>query len=179
VGVSSFFDPDTLASCVVSDRRELLPIAGVRYQAHTDPSRGGKDAFALAIAHKDGQRVVLDALHAWRSKNPEGTVAAAVDLLRSYRVSTVRGDRYSAEWVREAFRKHGIGYEWSDLDKSALFLELLPIVNSGAIELLDDDALLRELRGLERRRGMSGRIALITVVASMTIARRAWPESRI
>jgi hypothetical protein len=35
--------------------------------------------------------------------------------------------------------------------------ELLPIINSGAIELLDDDQLLRELRGLERRHGSSGR----------------------
>jgi hypothetical protein len=58
--------------------------------------------------------------------------------LRRYGVSSVRGDRYSAEWRREAFRKCGIAYEWSELDKSALFSELLPITNSGAIELLDE-----------------------------------------
>jgi hypothetical protein len=33
----------------------------------------------------------------------------------------------------------------------------LPLVNSGQVVLLDDPALLRELRGLERRRGTSGR----------------------
>ncbi len=43
------------------------------------------------------------------------------------------------------------------MDRSALYLELLPVINSGAVELLDDDHLLRELRGLERRRGSSGR----------------------
>jgi hypothetical protein len=59
--------------------------------------------------------------------------------------------------VREAFRKRGIGYEWSELDRSALYLELLPAINSGAVELPDDEHLLRELRGLERRRGSSGR----------------------
>jgi hypothetical protein len=142
---------------VVSDRRELLPQDGVRYRAHVDPSGGGKDAFALAIGHRDHSRVIVDVVRAWHSKNPEGTVAEAADLLRRYGVSSVRGDRYSAEWSREAFRKRGIAYEWSELDKSALFLELLPIVNSGTIELLDDDQLLRELRGLERRRGSSGR----------------------
>jgi hypothetical protein len=111
----------------------------------------------VAIAHRDHGRVIVDVVRAWHSKNPEGTVAEAADLLRRYSVSSVRGDRYSAEWSREAFRKRGIAYEWSELDRSALYLELLPIINSGAIELLDDDQLLRELRGLERRRGSSGR----------------------
>jgi hypothetical protein len=156
-GISTFFDPEALELCMISNRREMLPREGVRYRAHVDPSGGGKDAFALAIAHRDHERVIVDVVRAWHSKNPEGTVAEAADLLRRYRVSAVRGDRYSAEWSREAFRKRGIAYEWSELDKSALFLELLPIVNSGAIELLDDDQLLRELRGLERRRGSSGR----------------------
>ena len=38
-----------------------------------------------------------------------------------------------------------------------MYLELLPLVNAGAVALLDDDHLLRELRGLERRRGTAGR----------------------
>ena len=58
--------------------------------------------------------------------------------------------------MREAFRKRAIEYEPSGLDKSKIYVEL-PLVNSGCIELLDDDALLRELRGLERRRGTAGR----------------------
>jgi hypothetical protein len=33
----------------------------------------------------------------------------------------------------------------------------LPTINAGLVELLDDAELLRELRGLERRRGSSGR----------------------
>jgi hypothetical protein len=36
-------------------------------------------------------------------------------------------------------------------------LEMMSAINSGVVELLDDPALLRELRGLERRRGSSGR----------------------
>jgi hypothetical protein len=36
-------------------------------------------------------------------------------------------------------------------------LELLPLVMSARIELLDDAKILREFRGLERRRGSSGR----------------------
>lgn len=37
------------------------------------------------------------------------------------------------------------------------YLELLPVVNAGRLRLLDRAQLLRELRGLERRRGTAGR----------------------
>jgi len=84
-------------------------------------------------------------------------ISADLDAKEWRRREKARGDRYSAEWVREAFRSRGIGYEWSTLDRSALYLELLPVINSGGLELLDDAALVRELRGLERRRGSSGR----------------------
>jgi hypothetical protein len=43
------------------------------------------------------------------------------------------------------------------LEKSAFYRGLPPVVNSSGIELLDVPQLLRELRGLERRRGSSGR----------------------
>ena len=67
------------------------------------------------------------------------------------------GDRYAAGFVLEAFRAHGITYAPSAQDRSALFLELLPLVNAGRVRLLDHPELLRELRGLERRRGTAGR----------------------
>ena len=38
-----------------------------------------------------------------------------------------------------------------------MYLEFLPLVNAARVVLLDDADLLRELRGLERRRGTSGR----------------------
>jgi hypothetical protein len=40
--------------------------------------------------------------------------------------------------------------------RSALFLETVPLINSGRAVLLDDPDLLREPCGLERRRGASG-----------------------
>jgi hypothetical protein len=156
-GIATFLDSEAIGACAVTGRRELPRVDGARYTAHIDPAGGGADAFACAVGHRDGNRIVIDCLRAWHSKNPEGTVDECVDVLRRYNVITVKGDRYSAEWVREAFRKRGIRYEWSDMDRSALYLELLPVINSGAVELLDDAALLRELRGLERRRGSSGR----------------------
>jgi hypothetical protein len=123
-----------------------------------DPSGGRADRFTLAIAHAERDTAVLDVVRAWAPPfNPSGVIAEAAALLRTYRITTVRGDRYSGEFVTEGFRAHGIRYEPSPLDRSALYLELLPRVNAATVQLLDLPELLRELRGLERRRGPSGR----------------------
>ena len=77
--------------------------------------------------------------------------------MRRYRLTACGGDRYAPGFVAEHFRALGIRYLPSLLDRSAIYLEPLSLVNSGQVVLLDDPALLRELRGLKRRRGTSGR----------------------
>ena len=160
-GVSTFLDPDAIAACVESGVRERAPEPGRRYVSFTDAASGsGKDAFAEAIAHVEGERVVLDVIRAWRPPfNPSGVIAEAADLLKlkGYGLSNTTGDRYAPGFVAEGFRAHGITYTPSLLDRSQLYLELLPLVNAGRVVLLDEHELLRELRGLERRRGSSGR----------------------
>jgi len=158
-GVSTLFDPDALAACVEQGVHERRPDPGARYTSFTDAASGsGKDAFTLAIAHLDGERVVLDAQRAWRPPfNPSGVIAEAAVVLKSYRLSETMGDRYAPGFVSEGFRTHAITYHASERDRSALYLDLLPRVNAGSVVLLDDAELLRELRGLERRRGASGR----------------------
>jgi hypothetical protein len=143
---------------VVAGRRELSPADGIHYRAFTDPSGGGRDTFTVAIAHRQGDRIVVDCLRAWTPPfNPTGVIAKAAALLKSYRCHAVTGDCYAGEWPREAFRSHGIEYRVAELDRSRLYLELLPIINTGTVELPDEAKLLRELRGLERRRGSAGR----------------------
>lgn len=157
-GISMLFDPEALEACMVRGCRERLPQEGLAYRAFADPSGGRRDAFTVAVGHREGERIVLDALRAWPAPfNPSGVVAEAAGFLRRYRVIRVTGDRFGGMWPVEAFRGHGVSYESADLDRSALYLELLPVVNAGAVELLDLPDLLRELRGLERRRGPSGR----------------------
>jgi hypothetical protein len=101
---------------------------------------------------------VVDLVRAWRPPfNPTGVVEESAGLLRAYRITRVTGDRYAGEWPREAFRASGITYEVARESKSDLYLELLASVNSGTVELPEAAELLRELRGLERRRGAAGR----------------------
>lgn len=156
-GVSTLLDPQALDACV-ADWREQPPTEGVAYRAFVDPSGGRRDAFTCAIGHRDGERCVVDVVRAWSAPfNPSGVVSECGDLLRRYRVSQVTGDRFGGDWPREAFRAHGLDYRVADKDRSALYLELVPQVNAGSVAIPNDPPLLRELRGLERRRGPSGR----------------------
>jgi hypothetical protein len=110
------------------------------------------------VAHADGERLVLDALRTWHPPfNPSGVIAEAAAFLRSYRIYETTGDRYAPGFVSEGFSQHHITYRFSEHDRSAVYLELLPLVNSQRAVLLDHPELLRELRGLERRRGSSGK----------------------
>ena len=157
-GLSMLLDPEAIAACVLEGVRERAPIDGVNYTAFCDPSGGRRDAFTLAIAHKQGEVAILDALYAWGAPfNPAGAIAEAVDRMLAYRVRTVHADRYGAEFTTEQFRARGVTLRPSDLDRSALYLALLPAINARQVALLDVPELLRELRGLERRRGASGR----------------------
>ena len=157
-GLSMLLDPSVIEDAVATDRLELLPADGVPYTAFVDPSGGSRDAFSLAIGHRDGERSVIDVVRAWEPPfNPSGVVAEAAALLGGYGVATVTGDRYAGEWPREAFRASGLRYTLAELPKSDLYLELLAYLNAARVDLPDHVQLLRELRGLERRRGAAGR----------------------
>lgn len=159
VGLSTLLDPAVLAEAVEAGVRERAPEPSVSYVSFVDAASGsGGDAFALALAHRDGARAVLDVCRAWRPPfNPSGVIAEVSDLLKRYGLRATQGDRYAPGFVAEGFRREGISYEPSDLDKSALYLELLPLLNAGQVVLLDQSELLRELRSLERRRGPTGK----------------------
>jgi len=59
--------------------------------------------------------------------------------------------------VSQPFREHGVEYERSDKVRSELYLEFLPLVNSGRVEWIDNPRIVAQLCGLERRVARSGR----------------------
>jgi hypothetical protein len=157
-GTGLLFDPEALEVVVAPEVRERAPMPGLTYFGFADPSGGRGDAFALGIAHAVEGVAVLDCLRAWPAPfDPSAVIAEAARVLKAYGIHRVEGDRYAAEFVTERFREQGIQYDPSELDRSAIFLGFLPLVNSRSVLLLDLPELLRELRGLERRRGVSGK----------------------
>ncbi|HEX5499705.1 MAG TPA: hypothetical protein VFX03_10775, partial [Thermomicrobiales bacterium] len=157
--VSGFVSREAVDAATVPGRIELPPVAGIRYVAFVDPSGGSADSMTLAVAHReDDGRVVLDAVRERRPPfSPEAAVAEFAELLTAYRVREVSGDRYAGEWPRERFREHGIEYRPSDKTKSDLYRELLPLLNAGKVELLENSRLATQLVALERRTARGGR----------------------
>jgi hypothetical protein len=128
------------------------------YVAFVDPSGGRHDAFTIAIAHEEGESVVVDLVRGTKPPfDPVGVVTLYSKLLQDYGVSGVTGDGYSETWVEIAFQDQGIAYQRSELKKSQLYLESLPLFTRGAISIPDHQQLLRELRLLERQTHRGGR----------------------
>lgn len=157
--VEDYVDRDVVEAAVVLGRRELPPMWQRRYFAFCDPAGGsGGDSMTLAIAHGEHDKVVLDLLQEARPPfSPEEVVAGFAATLKTYGISRVSGDRYAGEWPREAFRRSGVAYAVAERSKSELYRELLPVLNSRKVELLDDRRLVAQLLGLERRTSWGGR----------------------
>lgn len=157
--IESFLDHAAILAVTAPDRRELPPVAATRYYGFCDPSGGSQDSFTLAIAHREGtDRAVLDCLRERRPPfNSDDVVAEYAELLRSYGVFAVVGDRYGGQWPPERFRQHGITYTPTERAKSDIYGAFLPAVNSQRVELLDLPALRAQLVGLERRVARGGK----------------------
>ena len=157
-GLSTFLDSESIQACVATGVRERTRIEGVQYVCFIDPSGGRHDSFVAAVAHDNNGRAVLDAIRIFQSPfNPTSVIAEICQFLKSWGVFTATGDDYAAENVAAQFQLHGVQYQASTRNRSEIYLELLPLINSERVVLLDHADLLRELRGLERKRGTSGR----------------------
>jgi hypothetical protein len=155
--VSEYVPRSLVESLVIKTRKELLPRPNLNYFAFSDLSGGRSDAAAIAIAHKEGRKVILDFCRLWRAPfNPHVVVGEQADELKRFGLRRVVGDNYSAEFVKGSFESCGIHYVKAELPKSKLYLELLPRLCSAEIELLDDAVLVDQIAGLERRTRSGG-----------------------
>ena len=155
--LSDFLDRE-LVEAAVDPGVVVRPPQARRYVAFADPSGGRGDAFTTAVAHAEGNNTIVDALFERRAPfDPSVVVGEIGELLRGYRVTEITGDRYAAEWVVEAFRRAGIRYRQSERDRSALYLDALPLFAAGRVRLIDNPRLVHQFIGLERRTGRSGR----------------------
>ena len=141
-----------------------------RYVAFLDAAGGsGGDSITLGIAHHErGERTgddeqpqgraVLDRVEEVRPPfSPEDVAGQFAAVLHSYGVGTVTADKWGAEWVAQPFRRRGITVEATAEPKAAIYLKLVPLLNSGQVALLDHERLRSQLVALERRTGTTGR----------------------
>lgn len=157
--VQEWLPDEVLTRAVVEGRFQIPPRPGVVYAAFCDPAGGtGSDAMTLAIGHVEGGRLVTDCLAARKPPfDPESVVAEFAARLREYGLTSCVGDRYGAGWTLSSFARQGVLYEHSELDKSGIFTEAAKLFVEARVDLLDDPALVTELRTLERRPRSGGR----------------------
>jgi hypothetical protein len=134
------------------------PASGIVYRSFCDPSGGQKDSFTAAIAHAENGVAVLDCLVEIKPPfNPDTATAQVADVLKAYRCRSTVGDKYAAQWVVQAFRKCGINYQYSERDRSLIYLDALPLFTTGRARLLDNKRLVHQFASLERRTSPVGK----------------------
>lgn len=150
--VEAFISMEAVQACMAGDLLERAPAPGLTYQAFCDPSGGGADSMTLAIGHSENGIAYLDAVREmYPGGSPDAVVSSFADLLKTYGLGSVTGDRYAGEWPRERFRAHGITYEVSERSKSDIYREFLPVLNSQRCSMLPVPKLEQQLVSLERR----------------------------
>ncbi|WP_300271027.1 hypothetical protein [Halomonas sp.] len=154
--IAAFVDRQTVEALARSAPLELLPIRGHRYFAFVDPAGGGRDEFCLAIGHMEHDVTVVDCLRAQRGK-PADITAEYAQLLRTYGLKEVTGDRYGGTWPADEFKKHGIRFSYATKTRTELYQHCLGQINSGRLELPPDPVMLNQFATLERRTSRSGR----------------------
>jgi hypothetical protein len=160
--LATFLSREMLEAMIEPGVTVRSPQIDIIYRAFTDPSGGRGDAFTACIAHKElhngTDRVVIDALfERWPPFNPSEVIADIAALLKTYRISEVSGDRYAEEFTVEGFRKCGIEYRVSRLDRSEIYLGFLPLITSGSVLLIDHPRAIGQFAALERRTFPSGK----------------------
>lgn len=156
--ISAFISRELVESLVVGGRLELLPKTDRTYSAFADLSGGRSDDAALAIAHREDRKVVLDTVRRYKSPhNPYDVIGLMSEELKDFGLNRVTGDRYAAAFVEDAFKANGIKFKPAEKPKSQLYMELLPRLTSHEIELLDQEIIINQLSSLERKTRSGGR----------------------
>ena len=132
--------------------------SGSHYVSFCDPSGGARDSFTAAVAHAEDGVAVLDCLVEVAAPfNPDSAVAQIAQVLKSYRINRTVSDRYAAAWPVAAFARNGIKLEHSERDRSAIYLDALPLFTTGRGRLLDHKKLVTQFAMLERRTSPIGK----------------------
>ncbi|MCG5527347.1 MULTISPECIES: terminase large subunit domain-containing protein [Halorhodospira] len=156
--VASFLPRPMIEAVVPDGVTERPKESGVKYRAGVDVSGGANDSFTWAVAHTTDDGVdVLDMVREVKPPfSPQAVVSQCARDLARYGVREVKGDRYGAEWIREAFTRAGIRYITAEQNRSELYLDLLPRIAGQKADLLDNERLVNQLCNLERRARSNG-----------------------
>ena len=172
--IAAFVPRELVENLVVPGRLELPYNASLQYAAFADVSGGRSDDAALAIAHREGRVVVLDCLRRYKAPhNPHDVIAQMVATLRAYGLDRATGDAYAAEFTKTTFERTASSTSAarrppgrrvsptagsrSPSRRPSSTPSCSRASTSGEVQLLDNDLLVTQVAGLERRTRSGGR----------------------
>lgn len=113
--------------------------------------------FVLVIAHLGNDKVRIDMLNARVPPfDPKRVIKDFSALLHERKIDTVMGGRYSSRWAVEAFARHGIAFQFCELERPDLQRDFLKLVDAKRVALPEHAELKHQLRTLMRRRVAHG-----------------------
>jgi hypothetical protein len=159
--LEAFVSREEVEACIIRGVHEHQPQYDITYYGFVDPSGGGgSDSMTLCIGHRNSRKgvVVIDCVRERKPPfSPEQVCSEFAEVLKRYRIHKVCGDKFGGGFPPEQFRQFDIIFEQSAKAKSDLYIDLLPLMNSQRIELLDNPRLISQLISLERRTARGGK----------------------
>lgn len=157
--VESYISLEVVEACVEPGCHELAYTEQQQYVASLDAAGGsGQDSMTWAVAHKENDIAVLDVIGEVKPPfSPQAVVEQAATTFKAYRISRVKADKWGSGFVAESLAKFGITCEQNADPKSTVYGELLPLLTSHKVRLLDNPRLISQLCGLERKTARGGR----------------------
>jgi hypothetical protein len=156
--LSDFIPHDVVEAATDVGVYERAPVPHVQYHAHADAAGGtGTDSFALAISHRDTS-YVIDVLREFKPRfTPAAVIAELAQLVRSYGITRIFGDKYAIGFHSAEWKSHGITFEPCETTTGENYLTVLPLMLAGRVRLVDNKTLRHQLSALERRPGDGAR----------------------
>ena len=153
--LTDFISPETLELCINRGVYEIAFRENMNPKAFVDMSGGSHDDSVLC-ASSLLENGTIEQLFLRAIKSPHSPLKAIEEfskVLKSYNLFEVTGDSYASGFNRETWQQNGVNYIDSERSKSEIYLEMLPLINTQTVSLLDDPETMAQFRSLERRRG--------------------------
>jgi hypothetical protein len=159
--LSDFIPLDAIEGCTDVNICVRFPQPGIVYRAFCDAAGGtGSDSFTLCIAHRlydQAGTVIIDALYERKPRFvPREVIAEYAQILKSYNVTEIQGDKYAGGFHADEWQRNGIQFTPCERTTSENYLYSLPMLLAGRVRLIDSATLRTQLASLERRISPAG-----------------------
>ncbi len=158
VGDGAALDPSLVRAAVRAEPDVIPPKPYVRYVIAIDPGFF-RDAFALVVAHREGDRVVVDLVRGWHGTRAapvplETTLDAIAELAKAYNGAQVITDQLAEMAIREGLTRRGVtvvARPWTADRAASALAGVRRHLATDRLELPPHEILINELIGLELR----------------------------